>query len=199
MLFIRILHTIARSKGECPSDDQISSADVLYSPETVLILRALSVFEQSYLQRSAIRLNEVVAQSVAGGARSPPAMGEGLSIARTATNELDAAKFDPLLVKAVAKNVHSSLGLLLTRLDSLVSQISVMYTVSESLSYSNSGRSSGTGGQRACSVQSVLRSKPKMHKLRRACIIVLHVSILWTVTIRKVSTQFCSHQRRSVL
>ncbi|THH05820.1 hypothetical protein EW145_g4520 [Phellinidium pouzarii] len=90
------------------------------STETILILRALAVFEQSYLQRSANRLNEVIAQSVAGGARSPPAMGEGISIARTVANELDAAKFDPLLVKAVAKNVQSSLELLLTRLDPLV-------------------------------------------------------------------------------
>ncbi|KAH8119187.1 hypothetical protein DFH11DRAFT_1874064 [Phellopilus nigrolimitatus] len=90
------------------------------SPETILILRALSVFEQSYLQRSANRLNEVVAQSVAGGARSPPAMGEGIGIARTAANELDSAKFDPLLVKAVAKNVQTSLELLLTRLEPLV-------------------------------------------------------------------------------
>ncbi|KAI5123858.1 hypothetical protein M0805_005675 [Coniferiporia weirii] len=90
------------------------------SQETILILRALSVFEQSYLQRSANRLNEVVAQSVAGGARSPPAMGEGISIARTASNELDAAKFDPLLIKAVAKNVQSSMELLLTRLDPLI-------------------------------------------------------------------------------
>ncbi|KAL5507113.1 hypothetical protein ACEPAH_6569 [Sanghuangporus vaninii] len=90
------------------------------SPETILILRALSVFEQAYLQRVANRLNETVAQSVASGARAPPAMGEGLSIARTAANELDAAKFDPLLVKAVAKNVQSSLDLLLSRLDSLI-------------------------------------------------------------------------------
>ncbi|OCB86824.1 hypothetical protein A7U60_g5997 [Sanghuangporus baumii] len=90
------------------------------SPETILILRALSVFEQAYLQRVANRLNETVAQSVAGGARAPPAMGEGLSIARTAANELDAAKFDPLLVKAVAKNVQSSLDLLLSRLDLLI-------------------------------------------------------------------------------
>ncbi|KAL5528268.1 hypothetical protein ACEPAF_7404 [Sanghuangporus sanghuang] len=90
------------------------------SPETILILRALSVFEQAYLQRVANRLNETVTQSVAGGARAPPAMGEGLSIARTAANELDAAKFDPLLVKAVAKNVQSSLDLLLSRLDLLI-------------------------------------------------------------------------------
>ncbi|KAL5485046.1 hypothetical protein ACEPAI_7688 [Sanghuangporus weigelae] len=90
------------------------------SPETILILRALSVFEQAYLQRVANRLNETVAQSVAGGARAPPAMGEGLSIARAAANELDTAKFDPLLVKAVAKNLQSSLDMLLSRLDSLI-------------------------------------------------------------------------------
>ena len=47
-------------------------------------------------------------------------MGEGLSIARAVANELDAAKFDPLLVKAVAKNVQSSLEMLLTRTDPLV-------------------------------------------------------------------------------
>ncbi|KAL5523935.1 hypothetical protein ACEPAG_8108 [Sanghuangporus baumii] len=90
------------------------------SPETILILRALSVFEQAYLQRVANRLNETVAQSVAGGARAPPGMGEGLSIARAAANELDTAKFDLLLVKAVAKNVQSSLNMLLSRLDSLI-------------------------------------------------------------------------------
>ena len=86
-----------------------------------MILRALSVFEQAYLQRSTNKLNEVVAQSLAGGARSPPAMGEGISIARMAGNELDAAKFDPLLVKAVAKIVQSNLEMLLTRIDPLVS------------------------------------------------------------------------------
>ena len=51
-------------------------------------------------------------------------MGEGLSIARAIANELDAAKFDPLLVKAVAKNVQSSLDMLLTRTDPLVGLLS---------------------------------------------------------------------------
>ena len=93
---------------------------IAHSPETIIILRALSTYEQSYVQKSLNRLNEVVAQSVASGARAPPAMGEGISIARTAANELDAAKFDPLLVKAVARNVQTSLEVLLMRLDSLV-------------------------------------------------------------------------------
>lgn len=93
------------------------------SPETIIILRALSVFEQAYLQRSTNKLNELVAQSLAGGARAPPGMGEGLSIARMAVNELDAAKFDPLLIKSVAKIVKTGLETLLTRIDPLVGNL----------------------------------------------------------------------------
>lgn len=91
------------------------------SPETVLILRALSNFEVLYLQRSANRLNEVVAQSLSGGARTPPGSTEGVNIARTAVNELDAARFDPLLVKGVAQNVKLALETFLSRLDGIVS------------------------------------------------------------------------------
>lgn len=84
-------------------------------------MRALSNFEALYLARSANRLNEVVAQALAAGTRAPPAMGEGLGIARTAVNELDAARFDPLLVKGVARNVQAALDLMLSRMDPLVS------------------------------------------------------------------------------
>ncbi|TDL26039.1 hypothetical protein BD410DRAFT_784062 [Rickenella mellea] len=90
------------------------------SPETILILRALSNLETLYLSRSANRLNEAVAQALANGARAPPAMGEGLGIARIASNELDAAKFDPLLVLGVARNVQVGLELMLTRIDPLI-------------------------------------------------------------------------------
>ena len=93
------------------------------SPETILIVRALANLESLYLSRSAIRVNEVIAQAFAGGARAPPAMGEGLGIARAITNELEAAKFDPLLVINVARNVQGSLELLLTRADPLVSHV----------------------------------------------------------------------------
>lgn len=47
-------------------------------------------------------------------------MNEGVNIARTAVNELDSARFDPLLVRSVAKNVGSSLDMLLSRVDGLV-------------------------------------------------------------------------------
>ncbi|KAJ7675112.1 Golgi transport complex subunit 5-domain-containing protein [Mycena rosella] len=92
------------------------------SPETVLILRALSNFESLYVSRSSNKLNEAVAQAFSGGARSPPGMNEGINIARTVANELDSARFDPLLVRSVAKNVGTCLNMLLSRVDGLISR-----------------------------------------------------------------------------
>jgi conserved oligomeric Golgi complex subunit 5 len=92
----------------------------IYSPETILTLRALSNFEALYLSRSSNRLNESVAQAFASGARAPPGMNEGINIARTVANELDSARFDPLLIKAVAKNAGNSLEMMLSRVDGLV-------------------------------------------------------------------------------
>ncbi|KAF7362065.1 Conserved oligomeric Golgi complex subunit 5 [Mycena venus] len=97
-------------------------AQTYQSPETVLVLRALSNFESLYVSRSSNKLNEAVAQAFSGGARTPPGMNEGVNIARTVANELDSARFDPLLVRAVAKNVGTSLDMLLSRADSLISR-----------------------------------------------------------------------------
>ncbi|KAF7321504.1 ACT domain-containing protein [Mycena kentingensis (nom. inval.)] len=92
------------------------------SPETILVLRALAGFEASYLQRSSNKLNEAVAQAVSGGARNPPGMTEGINVGRTVANELDSARFDPLLIRTVAKNVGTSLEMFLSRIDALVSR-----------------------------------------------------------------------------
>ncbi|RPD63802.1 hypothetical protein L227DRAFT_542790 [Lentinus tigrinus ALCF2SS1-6] len=92
------------------------------STETVLILRALSNFESLYLSRSSNRLNEAVGQAFSGGARSPPGMSEGINIARAIANELDSAKFDPLLVQSVARYAVASLEMMLTRLDTLIAR-----------------------------------------------------------------------------
>ena len=48
-------------------------------------------------------------------------MAEGIAIWRTVANELDAAKFDPLLSKAVAKGVVTSLEQMISRWSNLVS------------------------------------------------------------------------------
>ncbi|KAJ7594725.1 Golgi transport complex subunit 5-domain-containing protein [Mycena floridula] len=90
------------------------------SPETVLILRAISNFESLYLSRSSTRLNEAVSQAFAGGSRAPPGASDGINIARTITNELDSARFDPLLVISVTKNAISSLDVMLSRTDNLI-------------------------------------------------------------------------------
>ncbi|KAK0213021.1 Golgi transport complex subunit 5-domain-containing protein [Desarmillaria ectypa] len=92
------------------------------SPETVLVLRALSNFESLYLTRSSTKLNESVSQAFSGGIRTPPGMSEGINIARTVANELDSARFDPLLAKAVAKSATTSIDMVVSRLDGLVSR-----------------------------------------------------------------------------
>jgi hypothetical protein len=97
------------------------SIDHFCSPETILILRAVSNFEKLYLARSSNKLNEAVGQAFTGGARSPPGATEGINIARAIANEFDSAKFDPLLVVSVTKNAVSSLEMMLSRADSLVS------------------------------------------------------------------------------
>jgi hypothetical protein len=47
-------------------------------------------------------------------------MGEGLSIARSVANELDAARFDPLLLRSVAHGANSALQNFIERVDKLV-------------------------------------------------------------------------------
>ncbi|KZT26804.1 hypothetical protein NEOLEDRAFT_1177385 [Neolentinus lepideus HHB14362 ss-1] len=90
------------------------------SPETILVLRALSTFEGLYLARVSNKLNETVGQAFAGGSRSPPGINEGVNISRSIANELDSAKFDPLLLQAVARNAISSLELMLNRADGML-------------------------------------------------------------------------------
>ncbi|KAF9071043.1 Golgi transport complex subunit 5-domain-containing protein [Rhodocollybia butyracea] len=91
------------------------------SPETILILRSLAHFETLYLARSTNKLSECVAQTFpSSGARVVPSVNDGLNIARTVTNELDSARFDPLFVRSVAKNVISSLETLESRTDTLI-------------------------------------------------------------------------------
>jgi hypothetical protein len=65
-------------------------------------------------------MNEAVGQAFQGGSRSPPSSAEGTNVTRMIANELDTAKFDPLLVRSVARSVKSSLDMLLGRAEGLV-------------------------------------------------------------------------------
>lgn len=103
------------------------------STETILVLRSLAPFEKLYLSRSTNKLNEVISQSFSGGVKSPPSMGEGLAIARALANELDAARFDPLLVQTIAQSTNIVLENLLNRVDKMVSlTLSRKYTTADS-------------------------------------------------------------------
>ncbi|GJE92307.1 golgi transport complex subunit 5-domain-containing protein [Phanerochaete sordida] len=116
---LRLFHSFF-AKIAVHTDTAYSQAQ--QSPETILVLRALSLFESSYLTRSSTRINEAVGNAFAGGARSPPGQAEGTNVARAVANELDSAKFDPLLVKAVARNAATSLEAFVNRADSLMSR-----------------------------------------------------------------------------
>ena len=91
-----------------------------YSPETILVLRSLSSFESLHISRLTTRLNEVISQGFSGGARSPPGSNEGANIVRMIANDLDSARFDPLLVRTVAQSMVGSLDGMLGRIDNLV-------------------------------------------------------------------------------
>jgi hypothetical protein len=83
-------------------------------------LRSLSSLEGLFLSKATIRLNEAVGQAFVGGSRMPPGLNEGVAVARAIANELDGARFDPLLVRAVARGVRSSIDMMFSRTDALV-------------------------------------------------------------------------------
>ncbi|BGP18331.1 hypothetical protein JCM10213_008504 [Rhodosporidiobolus nylandii] len=100
------------------------------SPETVLVLRAIQPFEILYLNRSTNRLSEAVgsafnissslASSFSARPPSVPTANEGIATARAIVNELDAARFDPLLVKAIAKGAGRAVESFIARAEGLL-------------------------------------------------------------------------------
>ncbi|KAK4049830.1 hypothetical protein OIV83_003886 [Microbotryomycetes sp. JL201] len=102
------------------------------SPETVVVLRAIQPFEALYLTRSTNRLNEAVTSSFSISSslsasftsRPPtvPTANEGLGLSRAVVNELDAARFDPLLVRSVAVGAGKAIDAFVARSEALVAQ-----------------------------------------------------------------------------
>ncbi|KAK8865981.1 hypothetical protein IAR55_001131 [Kwoniella newhampshirensis] len=93
------------------------------SPEAVLVLRSVSVFETLYLSRSTSRMSEAVSNALQlylSARGNPPGPSEGISIARTMTNELDSARFDPLLVRTVARNASKVLDGFVNKIDGML-------------------------------------------------------------------------------
>lgn len=94
----------------------------------------LSTFESHYLTRTSTRLTEAISSAFPSNAStfSPisrtssgtnnPDSAEGTNISRAISNELDTARFDPLLLRSVAKHVASALEMMGTRADTLISR-----------------------------------------------------------------------------
>ncbi|GAA5988884.1 hypothetical protein JCM5350_000996 [Sporobolomyces pararoseus] len=106
------------------------------SPETILVLRSIQPFESLYLNRCQNRLNESInscfssssstslTASFTSSSNKPlsvPTGNEGLNLARIVVNELDAARFDPILVKQISKISNQLLETFLIKIESLVS------------------------------------------------------------------------------
>ena len=87
------------------------------------MLRSVSAFETLYLTRSTTRMSEAANNAMASylsGRGNPPSASEGVLIARTITNELDSARFDPLLVRTVSRNAVQVLDGLSAKLDGAI-------------------------------------------------------------------------------
>jgi hypothetical protein len=65
-------------------------------------------------------MNEATGTAVAGGLRSPPGASEGTSAARVLSNELDSARFDPVLIKSIANAFNKAVDIFVDRIDLIV-------------------------------------------------------------------------------
>ncbi|KAF9047312.1 Golgi transport complex subunit 5-domain-containing protein [Panaeolus papilionaceus] len=104
-------------------------SDASQSPETILLFRSLSTLESQYLAKTSNKINDAVGQAFSASSRSPPGTNEGMNVARIIVNELDAARFDPLLVRAVAKSSAIALDGILSRLEPLIATDRTAYSL----------------------------------------------------------------------
>ncbi|SCV73732.1 BQ2448_6162 [Microbotryum intermedium] len=120
---LRLLHEFF-TKIAVHTDTVYSSTQ--QSLEAVQILRAIQPFETLYLTRSSNRLLESVGSAFSlssassNASRTIPTANEGLGTARAIVNELDAARFDPLLVKNVAQGAARAIDTFVGTAESLI-------------------------------------------------------------------------------
>ncbi|CEH12024.1 Predicted Golgi transport complex 1 protein [Ceraceosorus bombacis] len=115
---------------------ELNYTDDHQSPETVVVLRSASHLETSYVQRVHARLSDSVAALAAGKSRAAgssrtanAALADGERLARTISNELDGARFDPLLLRAVAAAVEKCTLDALEKLEKIVAKDASAYTL----------------------------------------------------------------------
>lgn len=83
-------------------------------------MRAISKFETLYLARSASRITDVINASFNTNNRTPPAAKEGEQVSRVIANEMDSARFDPLLSRSMARVVVKALDAVREKVESMV-------------------------------------------------------------------------------
>lgn len=88
------------------------------SPETLVILRSLARFEESFMAKSSSRFASMLDNSFT--ARQVPGPKEAIALSKLALSELDAARLDPLLLHAVGKIVCDRLDEATRRIEALV-------------------------------------------------------------------------------
>ena len=91
------------------------------SPETVLCLRAIAKFETLYLSRSSTRMTDSINAAFGGGYKQPPGSREGMTVSRVMLNEMDSARFDPLLGRNMARLIGKAVDAITGKVDGLVS------------------------------------------------------------------------------
>lgn len=99
---------------------RLHAKTIPYSPETVLCLRAISKFETLYLSRSSARMTDSINAAFSGGYKQPPGSKEGNTVSRIMLNEMDSARFDPLLGRNMARLIGKAVDAITGKVDSLV-------------------------------------------------------------------------------
>ncbi|PWN33882.1 uncharacterized protein FA14DRAFT_161516 [Meira miltonrushii] len=135
------------------------------SPETLVILRSLARFEDTFLSRCSSRFDTLLNTSFT--VKQLPGPKEAATLAKLALNELDNARLDPLLLHAIGKIVCDWLARGARRIEDLVVQDASVQSL-QSLHPSHSRNASLTGAayQLQLGLQRIADQGPTEYKER---------------------------------
>ncbi|CAO3692806.1 unnamed protein product [Umbelopsis ramanniana] len=126
---LRYLHTFF---SRVAIHDGMALSEYSQSPEYVIMLRTMSSLESGFLARSLNRMYEPINSAFpayGGASRVPPGRTENLLIVRAISGELEMAKFDNTLVRAVAKNAVKAMNMYNVKCEALVNYDPSIYHV----------------------------------------------------------------------
>ncbi|KAG2171368.1 hypothetical protein INT43_009029 [Umbelopsis isabellina] len=128
---LRYLHTFF---SRVAIHDGIPLSEYSQSPEYVIMLRTLSNLESGFLARSLNRMYEPINAafpSYGGASRVPAGRTENLLVVRAISSELEMAKFDNTLIRAVAKNAVKAMNMYNVKCETLVNYDPAIYNISQ--------------------------------------------------------------------